>query len=713
MPQHHPRGNRPGLALLLTTLLLLPCAASQALASPKAAPQVALQVVLDIEDNHIRASAQIEPAAGDAADHFLFDLSSDLKVIMAYVTEEGRRPDLTQQAVHVPLPHHPDVQRYKLRIPAGIDEPLVVIVYEGTLADDVEAGEIEGQVHNFSVQAHISERGVFLSDSSYWAPNPVDGHGGHPLCDYEVTVHGDDGWVFVATGDPAGETDAGDLGPCDHWQTPRPTDGVALAGNRLGTLTGVSDSGVEIVVHTSEGNARLAPMFLAAVKEYLALYEPLIGPYPYQRFTIMENFFSSGFAYPGFTLMDGRVLGMGPRALMPGLLDHEMLHAWWGNGVYVSPEDGNWCEAITSHNANMSRYGLQGEEERSQDYRRGNLMKLAADPALDAADGPALDRFGRDPACDRYVGYDKGAMVFHMFRQVLGEEAYWAGVKRFAADYLGKHATWDDLVASLDPEDEHGIATLVEQYVRRPGAPALAATKFLPAEKGLVLDIDAGQGEWSFDLPVRLHLKDGGHRDVTIEYPEQHTIAGDPATVTHLEIDPTFDVYRLMPANQVLPTINNTLAEELHFVVGDERPQAADQFIARYPEATHSPQPVSNRNLFILGTAGAGAVSKALALASNPVAVGEGWFEVDGKRYDKPTQAMLHSFRHPDESGRYATLFVSNGEVGWQKLRLVTHYRRDTTIVWEDGEVITRLVHEPDRRVPLGFAKSPEKPSYD
>ncbi|MFG0252259.1 MAG: M1 family metallopeptidase [Phycisphaerales bacterium JB038] len=707
-----PRGSQLALTLLLTTLLLAPGAASPARADTGAAPSVALQVTLDIEESLIRASAQIEPGADNSDNYFLFDLSSDLSVLMAYVTEAGRRPDLTQQATHVPVPHHRDVQRYKLRIPGGVDEPLVVIVYEGKLADDVDAGEIEGQVHNFSVQAHISERGVFLSDNSRWAPTPVDGHGGHPLCHYEVTVHPDAGWVFVATGDPADEP-SDKPGPATRFRTPRPAEGVALAGNQLGTFAGVSDSGVEIVVHTSEGNARLAPMFLGAAQEYLALYEPLLGPYPYQRFTIMENFFSSGFAYPGFTLMDGRVLGMGPRALMPGLLDHEMLHAWWGNGVYVSDGDGNWCEAITSHHANMSRYGLQGEEQRSQDYRRGNLMKLAADPTLDAGDGPALDRFSRDPACDRYVGYDKGAMVFHMIRQTLGDDAYWTGVKRFSTDFMGKHATWDDIVTSLDPDDEHGVAALIEQFVRQPGAPSLAVTKFLPAEDSLTLDIDAGAGDWDFDLPVRLYTKDGGHHDLIIHYPDEHTIPGAAANVTHVELDPDFDVYRLMPASQVLPTINNTLAGDLHFVVGEEHPSAADQFMARYPEATHSAQPVSDRHLFILGAAGAEAVPKALALASNPVTVGEGWFEVEGVRYDKPTQAMLHSFRHPDESGRYATLFVSNGEVGWQKLRLVTHYRRDTTIVWEDGAVITRLVHEPDRRVPLGFVMSPEKLSYD
>ena len=68
--------------------------------------------------------------------------------------------------------------------------------------------------------------------------------------------------------------------------------------------------------------------------------------------TALRHFFSSGFAYPGFTVLGPRVVGMAPRSLRPGFLDHELVHNWWGNGVYVDPDDGNWCEALTSFCAN-------------------------------------------------------------------------------------------------------------------------------------------------------------------------------------------------------------------------------------------------------------------------------------------------------------------------------------------------------------------------
>ncbi len=47
-------------------------------------------------------------------------------------------------------------------------------------------------------------------------------------------------------------------------------------------------------------------------------------------------------------------------------------------------------------------------------------------------------------------------------------------------------------------------------------------------------------------------------------------------------------------------------------------------------------------------------------------------------------------------------LGISWSDAGWSRLRLVRFYTRDTTIVWDDGEVIARRVFEPDRLIRVG-----------
>ena len=60
---------------------------------------------------------------------------------------------------------------------------------------------------------------------------------------------------------------------------------------------------VPFSVHLHPDQARHAEGLIATVKRIWDRYEPLIGPYPTTEYAIVDNFFSSGFAYPTFTLL--------------------------------------------------------------------------------------------------------------------------------------------------------------------------------------------------------------------------------------------------------------------------------------------------------------------------------------------------------------------------------------------------------------------------
>ena len=141
-------------------------------------------------------------------------------------------------------------------------------------------------------------------------------------------------------------------------------------------------------------SAARAPRLLDAIASYLDLYQPLLGAYPYSEFTVVENFFSSGFAFPGFTLLSSQVIEMGERGLRPGYLDHELLHNWWGNGVLASRRSGHWAEALATYCANYMRPVLEGRSEQGRAQRRSVAETLSGDPVLRGAGGRRL-RAGR------------------------------------------------------------------------------------------------------------------------------------------------------------------------------------------------------------------------------------------------------------------------------------------------------------------------------
>ena len=72
---------------------------------------------------------------------------------------------------------------------------------------------------------------------------------------------------------------------------------------------------------------------------------------------------------------------------------------------------------------------------------------------------------------------------------------------------------------------------------------------------------------------------------------------------------------------------------------------------------------------------------------------------VASTRWDGIRQSVLHTMHDPDTPGRYITVFHSNGDAGWDRLRFIWYYGKDTTVVWDGDETVLRRAHEPDARL--------------
>lgn len=552
---------------------------------------------------------------------------------------------------------------------------MMTLTYRAHFEQDVQATEVEGQIHNQSVSAHLGEDGLFLSDGSAWHPQWIDENGHHRLMSITIDVEPLDGWAIVCSGEPA--THQRNLQePIWSWKTPRPVDGMAIVGNRhiiRGESHRTLHGTVDIVMHIPEAHEQFAALYLEATKSYLDLYVPLLGPFPYRRFSIVENFFSSGFAYPGFTLLGPQVVGMAPRSLEPGYLDHELIHNWWGNGVYVDPEDGNWCEALTSYCANYFRRIAEHGEGAGRAYRRGILMKLSTDPkAFD--DGP-LGLFSRAGGPGRFVGYDKGAFVFSMLEgggpyvPVDDERAkMFRGLRLFAREYMGRYAGWDDLRDILAREFDLPLDEFFERWVRQAKLPG---TELASRKNG----VDRFSEQYGGNLGAKI-LSRG-------------EVDGRP----WLEVDPEFKLYRVLPPEQLIPTISGTFGPGGVMALTNENRDEVSRYMSR---VNHEE---SGENALLIG---AGAIKHFVAQiekTANPIMLGDGSFTIDGTKYDQPGQAVLHTMAHPERPGRFITVFHANTDEGWSRLRLINFYTRDTTIVWDMGKVIHREVFEPDRRI--------------
>jgi aminopeptidase N len=161
-----------------------------------------------------------------------------------------------------------------------------------------------------------------------------------------------------------------------------------------------------------------------------------------------------------------------------------------------------------------SAAGAAGLEEAVKDMSVGAL----AYDTVPLSSASKLDLFSTE---FQSLVTDKGAMILHMLRWVLGEDKYLKTMRDFATQYAGKSATADDFrtVAEKDYGDQ--LTWFFSQWLDSTGAPEFKVkyTVYrLGTDKGFRVTGEINQDLDLFRMPVDLRIDtDGKTEDKRIE----------------------------------------------------------------------------------------------------------------------------------------------------------------------------------------------------
>ncbi|MCO6435830.1 MAG: hypothetical protein J5J06_01935 [Phycisphaerae bacterium] len=595
-------------------------------------------------------------------------------------------------------PDEKDTQTLRIVLDRPVKAVTLFVDYQGVLQEDLQAGEKPGQIHNFDVDAHIGPEGIYLGDGS-WYPRPVEAESARPeLADFELLVNPVAGMELVAGAerDTALAARSGMLA----WQTPYPVSHLVLVGGPHEVLERKIGR-VLVRLHLKPDQTQYAETLFEATARNLERYEPLIGPFPGREYAIVDNFFSSGFAFPMFTLLSSAVINMSPRmATAHGYLDHEFLHSWWGNGIDVDPTDGNWCEALASYGANYYGYVLDGNESEARRIRR-NYCHFQS--RLKPDEDKPLGTFGQEGGCGRGIAYQKGAMVFHMLARKIGQDHFWAAMRRLTDEYLGRYAAWGDIRRLCEEAGNVSLETFIEQWVRGSGAPLLRlrSAKYDSAESMLLLELYQGDPPFELDVPVRITHADG-QKDIIVPLSAPSAVVPVKVDVIPLrvEVDPDFDVFRKVPPDEIIPTTATTRSGGALVTIrpaGEVPKELAslqktfessfkkDGVTASLVAGDIREGALAGNNVLILGDAvHDGYVSGFLSAIEFPVKWTDEGFEFEGVAYTDPGDALLCTVRHPDVVGGGITVVYANSEEALPRAGLVPFYD-NSLVIFQNG----------------------------
>ncbi len=307
-------------------------------------------------------------------------------------------------------------------------------------------------------------------------------------------------------------------------------------------------------------DAELAASYRQKALGYLKRYQELIGPYPYQRFSIVENRLPTGYAMAGFTLLGQSV------ARLPFItetsLGHEVLHSWFGNAVRVDQSQGNWCEGLTTYLADQAYAADLGE---GPAFRKGELLKYQHYVRQESA-LVVKDFHGAEPGQEiaqqgqRAVGYGKVAMIFRMLELKLGSERFIAALRDFYQTMNGKTAGWTDLQRSFEQKGEATLKPFFDQWLDRRDLPKITAEKVTLAEKDGVLTLSftlhqEGDKPYSLEVPIMVFSSTGAVRKlVTTSAIDQEVALALSQPPTAFAIDPDYDLMRVLATEELPPS---------------------------------------------------------------------------------------------------------------------------------------------------------------
>ena len=567
------------------------------------------------------------------------------------------------------------------------------LAYEGRIAH-APGEQAQEYARSFSeTPGIISPEGCYLSGASGWYP-----HFPGRMVSYRLETSLPAPYASVAGGDRKRRVARGGR-TIEVWESGAPQDEITLVCGRYAEYERRED-GLTYAAFLLQPDPALAGRYLDATAKYIKFYSELLGRYPYGKFALVENFWDTGYGMPSFTLLGSKVIRL--PFIINSSYPHEILHNWWGNGVFVDYPSGNWCEGLTAY---LADYLIAENRGKGRDYRMAALQKYS-DYVSGGADFPLTEFRSRHSSASEAVGYGKMMLVYHMLRQALGDQGFARGLRDFYASNKFRAASFGDLRAAFERVTGPGrLKPYFDQWTARAGAPDLRLknVRLSRGLEGYDLEFMLEQAQpgpaYELEVPAAVFLEGAdeprlkrlpmNRKTETYHYPSA-------VRPLRLEIDPEFDLFRRLSPLETPPTLSRLLGAAGPAIIvpagaaGDPWRGLAEVWtkdkanLPRVSDDLTVTAPPSADSYWVFGAENLLARDFEEDLAAYGAAFGLDTVTLDGRRFARDGHTFVFAAYNPANPARSGALVLSGNT---DKLRLLAaklpHYGKYSWLVFD------------------------------
>ncbi|MBD3275083.1 MAG: hypothetical protein GF372_07210 [Candidatus Marinimicrobia bacterium] len=293
-------------------------------------------------------------------------------------------------------------------------------------------------------------------------------------------------------------------------------------------------------------------------KSALEWLENQFGEYAYPQVTVTHGLLGGGMEYP-MLVMDGYV--------DEGLVVHEIGHIYFYGFLANDEMDAAWLdegfttfqerrymihhygdEGRSMEEINYSYPGYLGFFPRESDYQsmQNSIVDMQLSGNNEALAKPA-HAYGSEISYVQNV-YTKGGLMLWMLEYVMGEEAFWAGMRDYYETWQFKHVNEKRFRSVMAEHADQNLDWFFDQWLHSTGYVDYALTDFesQPNENGYSTRVQFKRvGEFVMPLEVEVRSADGS----SVQVPWfDHTETGEVTVQTDSKVDRVV----LDPDNKIL-----------------------------------------------------------------------------------------------------------------------------------------------------------------
>jgi len=321
----------------------------------------------------------------------------------------------------------------------------------------------------------------------------------------------------------------GDGTRTDHWDMNDP-HAPYLAMLTVGEFAVVKDKwrDIDLAYYVEKEYEPYAKQIFAHTPEMLEFFSSILDfPYPWDKYSqVIVRDYVSGAMENTTAVIYGDFIQKTDRELIDDdndyIVAHEMFHHWFGDLVTCE----SWANLTLQEGfANYSEYLWKEYKYKNDeaDYHRANERTGYFNSILQTGIHPLI-HYGFGDKEEMFDGhsYNKGGLVLHMLRRMIGDEAFFAGLNKYLKDNQHTAVEVDELRMAFQDVSGLDLNWFFDQWYLAAGHPEIKIDySYNEVSKEIVLNIEQTQDPDSsppiFQIPVVFSAFDESGRETIYE----------------------------------------------------------------------------------------------------------------------------------------------------------------------------------------------------